>query len=368
MNKSYKKGFIFAELVAVSVTIITVLLVIYIQFVSVNDSYKRSFTYNNVDKLYLVDEFRSYINTETTYLNSVYNLVDTNKYVDITSCGDVIENVYCRNLVSSIDAKKIVITHINTKEFYEFVKDNEDFSSKFKEYLKTTSNKEESGYKIIIEFNDSEIATLKLNVDIHFSDGQVVYYNPILDEKCNDGDANCMKWYAFLDNSTHYIRLILDHNLIPRIPFEKEVGPLKTFASVELNNITSSWKVKPRNITLDEVVALTKSTFDLSNITLENINLPLFYFDQNASTYHYLFDNLYESVNYGGLISDDNLYNAYNETANEGNIYGYWVDGSDIEGREISVDRSGALFIIQNSDENVGVRPVIEVDKNKIKE
>lgn len=47
-----KKGFILAETIAVSTVVLAALIIIYSQFVSINNSYYRSFIYNTVDNLY----------------------------------------------------------------------------------------------------------------------------------------------------------------------------------------------------------------------------------------------------------------------------------------------------------------------------
>ena len=47
MKKNNKKGFILAETIAVSTVVVTSLVIIYTQFISVSDSYNRSFRYNN---------------------------------------------------------------------------------------------------------------------------------------------------------------------------------------------------------------------------------------------------------------------------------------------------------------------------------
>jgi len=61
MKKNNIKGFVLAEVIIVSVVVITALTVMYMQFISVNNSYYRSFKYNTVDDLYATNNIRSFI-------------------------------------------------------------------------------------------------------------------------------------------------------------------------------------------------------------------------------------------------------------------------------------------------------------------
>ena len=91
MKKSNRKGFILAETIAVSTIVMTSLVILYSQFVSINNSYNRSFSYNNVNNLYLVKNIRDYLSEEN--LNKLISSMEESNslYIDITSCP----NEYC---------------------------------------------------------------------------------------------------------------------------------------------------------------------------------------------------------------------------------------------------------------------------------
>ena len=66
MKKYDKKGFIFAETIVISTIIMASLVIIYSQFVSINNNYNRSFQYNNVNNYKIVRKkivILNYLNT-----------------------------------------------------------------------------------------------------------------------------------------------------------------------------------------------------------------------------------------------------------------------------------------------------------------
>ena len=54
MKKVNKRGFLLAETIGISVVVITALVIIYTQFINVNNSYYRTYNYNNVNKFVMV--------------------------------------------------------------------------------------------------------------------------------------------------------------------------------------------------------------------------------------------------------------------------------------------------------------------------
>lgn len=158
--KKNKKGFVLAETIVISVVVITALIIIYTQFVSVNNSYYRSFNYNNVNNLYLVNQVKTFINNSNG--SSIYSIIDDeNLYIDITECDDFIEYMYCENLIDTINAKRVIISKNDTTDLISNI-ESYDFSEIMKNYIKNSKSNEE-GYRIIVEFNDSTIAGLKLS-------------------------------------------------------------------------------------------------------------------------------------------------------------------------------------------------------------
>ena len=165
MKKNNKKGFVLAETIAVSTVVLTSLVIIYTQFISISNSYSRSFRYNNVNNLYLVNNVKAYIATDG--LEKLINSLNENNYsyIDITSCDSqyFTEYIYCESLLKQSNIKTILFT----KEDITDLKNNittTNFSEKMKEFIKYINNSKESNYRLIVEFNDDTYATLKIKI------------------------------------------------------------------------------------------------------------------------------------------------------------------------------------------------------------
>lgn len=159
--KKNKKGFLLAETIIVSSVVITALIVIYMQFIKVDNSYYKSFNYNNVNDLYLANQFKNFIFDNDK--NKLFNSINTeNLYLDVTSCDSTYftEYVYCSNLINAIDAKKIIIIKNSITDLINI--NNYDLSDNLKTFIQNIKSNDE-GYRLIIEFNDNKIASLKLN-------------------------------------------------------------------------------------------------------------------------------------------------------------------------------------------------------------
>ena len=159
MKKSNKKGFILAETMAVSVVIMTCLVIVYTQFMTISKSYSRTFTYNSVNNLYLANNIKEFINND-----GLYNLIkqlNYNNYVDITSCSSeyFTEYIYCETLLNSLGVKQVIFTKANLDD----LKTNMDgLSEKMKQFINYINYKNTNNYRIIVEFNDESYATLTI--------------------------------------------------------------------------------------------------------------------------------------------------------------------------------------------------------------
>ena len=159
MKKNNKKGFILAETIAVSVIIMTSLVIVYTQFATLNNSYKTSFQYNNVNNLYLVNNLRNFIKDDG--LDRLIQLLDNNEYVDITSCPSYLfdEYLYCRLLVDSSNMKTVLFTKEDISKLKNSI-DNTNYSQTMKNYIKKINNSTGNSQRLIVEFEDETYATL----------------------------------------------------------------------------------------------------------------------------------------------------------------------------------------------------------------
>ena len=162
MKKSNKKGFVLAETIAVSVVIMTSLVIIYTQFMSISKSYARTFAYNSVNNLYLVNNIKNYIKSDG--LNNLISALSNSNYVDITSCSTdyFTEYIYCETLMDNLNVRQVIFTKTNLDE----LKNNMNgLSEKMKQFVNYINYKNTSGYRIIVEFNDETYATLTIDSD-----------------------------------------------------------------------------------------------------------------------------------------------------------------------------------------------------------
>lgn len=245
-----------------------------------------------------------------------------------------------------------------------------------------------------------------------FSNGQVVYFDVKNGEKCtnytseNSKDGyngidnatsnqnSCLKFYAFLDNGGYNVNLILDHNIGTETPNKKnsnQMGP--TIALDTLSRLTSSWKgtsslrnytynssagsssivsydaieyelnyssMKARFITANEVAKLgnvknfSETTYDgyLKNVPL---NVKGISTSETTNELGWLFDNLSKSTKKSDYYTSSAVHDSYAS---------YWI---------VSVYYGGSLTYGPSKisaatlgDCYYGIRPVIEVKRNKI--
>ena len=203
--KKNNKGFLLAEVITVSVVTIVALVIIYAQFVTVDNSYYKSFKYNNVDKLFLANQLKQFINGDNA--SELYSDIENISYADITNCDAYfIERTYCRNLINTIDAKQVLVTKLDTSSILDKLKENKIVSSDM--YTFISNNKSlENGYRLIIEFNDNTYATLKLGSSVIYKDSILNGADPELKDNLvpvvinNDGTVKkadlSKEWYNY---------------------------------------------------------------------------------------------------------------------------------------------------------------------------
>ena len=152
MKKSNKKGFILAETIAVSVVIMTALVIIYTQFMTISKSYARTFTYNSVNNLYLVNNIKEYIKDDG--YDKLIEELNNKLYIDITSCPTsyFINYIYCRSLVENSNIKQIIFTKQNLEELENSLDDG--LSEKMKQFIKSINYDDVNNHRLIVEFND----------------------------------------------------------------------------------------------------------------------------------------------------------------------------------------------------------------------
>ena len=239
-----------------------------------------------------------------------------------------------------------------------------------------------------------------------YENGAVVYFDVTTGKSCdtytetqsNIGvNSGCMKFYAFNDDGSDKVNLLLDHNTTATVAWNSSEsninGPSEEFLN-KLNEDTKDWQgtETPSNYTMDQTGQTSNAnyTIDYSSykarlITAQEIAQitgnttwnektadNIYYFATNTSTasttcksgdtsgckYGWLYDRIHmECTTYGCLNNADKF------------TYGYWTISpyaSSSNGAWV-VRNGGALDGIRVGVGNFyGVRPVITVLKSKL--
>ena len=251
-----------------------------------------------------------------------------------------------------------------------------------------------------------------------YTNGEVVYFNVKTGESCTETDyhadnsltnyngittsttnqTSCMKFYAFNDaSSENNVKLLLDHNTTARAAWRSTTsntsGPAtgSSYVLGYLNSATSSWlgtetpnnytvaqtsygnytidysTYKARLMTAAEIATITGSTFLESTTRYSNY----FFFDTNSTTastscksgnvtgcnYSWLYDRTSTSCTTYGCSN-----NASATTS------GFWTATSTYGSTRYAwyIKYDGSLYYGSvNSSTVAGIRPVIEVKKEK---
>ena len=238
-----------------------------------------------------------------------------------------------------------------------------------------------------------------------YANGEVVYFNVDTGTTCSNYtesqsnigvNSGCMKFYAFNDDGGDTLNLILDHNTTAEVSWNSSgsnaSGPNEVLT--QLKSDTSSWQgtITPINYTMDQTgqVSKAKYTIDYSgykarlittneiatitgntswNVTSSN----WYHFDSKTTTasdtctegntsgckYGWLYDRTNTSCIDRGCLNNS-----------EQEIDGYWTASSraNYSGNAWLVDSDDSIASADVDDANgLGVRPVIEVLKSKLK-
>lgn len=166
MKKMNNKGFMLTETLIVATLIITVLLVVYVQFKSLNRKVSKSFEYNTVSSLYNLYNVKQYVEQEkfTVMVSRLY-LED---YLDITSCSSIYFNSpsYCDSIMKQTGIKRLLITNENLYSLIE----RKPFDNNLNEYIEEIKYTNGNGYRLIAEFDNNVYSTIRVLNDDKFND------------------------------------------------------------------------------------------------------------------------------------------------------------------------------------------------------
>ena len=232
--------------------------------------------------------------------------------------------------------------------------------------------------------------TIEIPKVITHTNGTVVYYNPETNAKCTSAEAvsttgtktGCMKWYAFNDEGTSTINLLLDHNTTAAVAWISEEDYIEAGGTVEefgtdgnnskgpitllkqLESDTASWN-KSINARLIEASEIAKITGN----TTWTADRGWYYFHDNQGTeytgaagtnkYAWLFDNTNSCTTYGCNVADPSTWGYWTGTAHSSYSYDAWY--------VMSTGRLNDSHSSMNYAGSYGLRPVITISKSILK-
>ena len=158
MKKLNRKGFILTETLIVATMLVSVLLILYIEFKNVNTNFSESYSYNAIGASYNLYNVKKYV--ETSNYSAMAEYLKTNDYIDLTSCPNLYFDSldYCEILFKKLGIKKVIITNENLFPLIE----NNDLGEDFNKYIRKINYDKSDGYRLIASFDDGSYSSIKV--------------------------------------------------------------------------------------------------------------------------------------------------------------------------------------------------------------
>ena len=150
------KGFMLVETLVVTAFVAGVLIFLFIQFSTLEQKYESTYKYNNVEDLYSLKNIKKYLESDTTFINSLSSITESS-YLEITDCNLLTDQKYCTKL---FELENIENIYIALNEFDKKIFNNKN--SEFKDFINKVNKKGEQKYRIIAKFNNSTYATVRI--------------------------------------------------------------------------------------------------------------------------------------------------------------------------------------------------------------
>ena len=156
------KGFMLVETLMVSLTISGILIYMYAQFSTINNSYQRLYQYNTADSVYRVGALKEFLLTYNKGTESIYSSLSARKITctNIISSSGANRN-YCNKIVEEAEIGTIILTvdNFNKSTVLNLFSSTSDDYVKLDKYLNAISKGTSDKYRLIVLFNDGTIAT-----------------------------------------------------------------------------------------------------------------------------------------------------------------------------------------------------------------
>ena len=184
--KKDNRGFLLAESLVVSTFVLTVLILLYIQFSNLTTNYKNSYNYNNVESLYDLSSVANYLQANNYNLST--QLTSSKPYVIVYKNGSCnmdagIIDSFCDNLINKMDAKTIIYTYSDISVIKKYISTKEDnnINQKLRDFImKVETNVVQNKGRLFAEFDNGTYATIAMDNQIYYVEETPPEVNSIL--------------------------------------------------------------------------------------------------------------------------------------------------------------------------------------------
>ncbi len=174
--KKDNRGFLLAESLIVSTFVLTVLILLYIQFNNLTTNYQNSYDYNNVESIYDVASVADFL-LENGYDLST-QLTSTKPYVVVFKDGYCnletgISGTFCDTLLNQMGATTVIYTSSNISIIQEYVSSHDDsnINQSFREFIsrvETTTILNKG--RLFAEFENGTYATIAMDNEVYIEE------------------------------------------------------------------------------------------------------------------------------------------------------------------------------------------------------
>ena len=175
MEKMNNKGFLLVETIVVATFVLTVLVVIFLQFKNLIVTYNNSYNYNTVEGIYNLNAIKTYILEYQSADNTLNKQLSSSSTPFLViyngSCSadlgliSIAEDGYCNNLMRASDFKTVIFADLRSLKAY--IKQNSSgavISEDMKNLIRRLST-DDNQSRLIAEFNDGTFASIVFGDD-----------------------------------------------------------------------------------------------------------------------------------------------------------------------------------------------------------
>lgn len=225
-----EKGFLLAEALIVSTFVLTILIVLFIQFSNLTNNYKNSYGHNNVEAVYDLSSVANYLITNQ-YDLSQYISIDK-PYVLVYKDGRCnmdagVVDTFCDTFMDEMGAKTVIYTNSDVKAIQYYVNNHEDsnIGQRLREFISKIDAKPiQNKGRLFAEFKNGTFSTIAFDSDSIYGEdttlecipenvvtsGDGMYFDEEEDGKCVFKGANPKNYIKFNDELWRVISLESD--------------------------------------------------------------------------------------------------------------------------------------------------------------